>query len=184
MKTIDFEEVDLSKVADEGGNEPESQDYDAGDHLEVNYGGGEKGVIHDYAEEELHQVPKEALHTIDDDKLPYLVSDLAPSANIVPLDKFRLEDIDVSSLGDLPKLVSGVGNYENNPPMPAIGSDGHTGPGEGGKSPVQLDSEEERKVQGALQLWGFNMVASNKVFLLKSLIIILMVDQSQTADGM
>ena len=106
------------------------------------------------------------LHLIDNEKLPYLVSDLALSANIDPeLEKFRLEDIDISTMEGYPKLGQGAGNYESNPPIPKIGDEGHTGPGEGGKSPVKLDSEEELKVRGALALWGFNMVASNKVSL-------------------
>lgn len=86
------------------------------------------------------------LHLIDSEKLPYLVSDVALSANIDPdLEKLRLEDIDISTMEGYPKLGEGAGNYESNPPMPKIGDEGHTGPGEGGKSPVKLDSEEELK---------------------------------------
>ena len=48
---------------------------------------------------------KEALHEIDDDKLPYLVSDLAQSANVNPtLERLRLEDIDISSAEGYPRL--------------------------------------------------------------------------------
>ena len=35
--------------------------------------------------------------------------------------------------------------------------------GEGGMTPIRLTSDEERKVPAALGLWGFNMVASDKV---------------------
>ena len=104
---------------------------------------GNRIVPNPVKDEESEEGP---LHLIDSEKLPYLVSDVALSANIDPdLEKLRLEDIDISTMEGYPKLGEGAGNYESNPPMPKIGDEGHTGPGEGGKSPVKLDSEEELK---------------------------------------
>ena len=62
-------------------------------------------------------------------------------------------------------LTSRPGNYEARPEIPEVGSPGHDGTntGEGGLSPIRLTSDDQRKVQAALGLWGFNMVASDKV---------------------
>ena len=79
--------------------------------------------------------------------------------------KWRLEELDPSDYVGWPKLTHGRGNYESRPPIPKIGSPGHDGKntGEGGLRGITLDSVEQSKVKGALSLWGFNMVASDKV---------------------
>lgn len=79
--------------------------------------------------------------------------------------KWRLEELDPSDYTDWPKLVDVPGNYEARPPIPAIGSAGHNGDntGEGGMSPISLNSEEQKLVKNSLSLWGFNLIASDKV---------------------
>ena len=80
--------------------------------------------------------------------------------------KLTLDDISPSDVAGYPILnPHKIGNWEHRPVFPRVGSPGHDGPGEGGYVPVELDDEEKRKVKGSLALWGFNMVASNKVSL-------------------
>ena len=98
--------------------------------------------------------------------LPHVVSDLALSANVdTGIVKLTLDDILPSDVEGYPRLVDGLGNYENRPEMPQLGEGDHDGPGEGGKTPVELNDEEQEQVRQQLSLWGFNMVASNKVSL-------------------
>lgn len=98
--------------------------------------------------------------------LPHVVSDLALSANVdTEIVKLTLDDILPSDVEGYPRLVDGLGNYENRPEMPQLGEGDHDGPGEGGKTPVELNDEEQEQVRQQLSLWGFNMVASNKVSL-------------------
>ena len=98
--------------------------------------------------------------------LPHVNSDLALSANVdTEIVKLTLDDILPSDVEGYPRLVEGLGNYENRPEMPQLGEGDHTGPGEGGKTPVELNDEEQEQVRAQLSLWGFNMVASNKVSL-------------------
>ena len=98
--------------------------------------------------------------------LPHVVSDLALSANVdTGIVKLTLDDILPSDVEGYPRLVDGLGNYENRPEMPQLGEEDHDGPGEGGKTPVELNDEEQEQVRQQLSLWGFNMVASNKVSL-------------------
>ncbi|CAG5112931.1 Oidioi.mRNA.OKI2018_I69.chr2.g7095.t1.cds [Oikopleura dioica] len=79
--------------------------------------------------------------------------------------KWRLEELDPTDYEGWPKLTNRAGNYEQRPEIPEVGSEGHDGTntGEGGLSPIRLTSDDQRKVQAALGLWGFNMVASDKV---------------------
>ena len=98
--------------------------------------------------------------------LPHVVSDLALSANVdTGIVKLTLDDISPSDVEGYPRLVDGLGNYENRPEMPQLSDSDHDGPGEGGKTPVELNDEEQEQVRQQLSLWGFNMVASNKVSL-------------------
>ena len=98
--------------------------------------------------------------------LPHVVSDLALSANVdTGIVKLTLDDISPSDVEGYPRLVDGLGNYENRPEMPQLSESDHDGPGEGGKTPVELNDEEQEQVRQQLSLWGFNMVASNKVSL-------------------
>ena len=77
----------------------------------------------------------------------------------------RLEDFNPKDFASYPYKDVGPGNYEQNPRIPKIGEAGHDrdNSGEGGMTPIKLDSMEQKKVQEALGLWGFNMVASDKV---------------------
>jgi len=79
--------------------------------------------------------------------------------------KWRLEELDPADYVDWPVLTSRPGNYEARPEIPEVGSSGHDGTntGEGGLSPIRLTSDDQTKVTAALGLWGFNMVASDKV---------------------
>ena len=80
--------------------------------------------------------------------------------------KFTLDEILPSDVAGYPILKPHkIGNWEHRPVFPRVGSPGHDGPGEGGYVPVELDDEEKKQVKGSLALWGFNMVASNKVSL-------------------
>ena len=98
--------------------------------------------------------------------LPHVVSDLALSANVDnEIVKLTLDDISPSDVEGYPRLVEGLGNYENKPEMPQLGDADHDGPGEGGKTPVELNDDEQEQVRSQLSLWGFNMFASNKVSL-------------------
>lgn len=121
--------------------------------------------------EEVHHYPDDeadgdadALEILN--SLPHVVSDLALSANVdTGIVKLTLDDILPSDVEGYPRLVDGLGNYENRPEMPELGEGDHSGPGEGGKTPVELNDEEQEQVRSQLSLWGFNMVASNKVSL-------------------
>lgn len=79
--------------------------------------------------------------------------------------KWRLEELDESDYIGWPKLTSKAGNYEARPPIPEFPSPGHDTPntGEGGLIAITLTSEEQTKVSHSLSLWGFNLVASDKV---------------------
>ena len=80
--------------------------------------------------------------------------------------KFTLDEILPSDVAGYPIInPHKIGNWEHRPVFPRVGSPGHDGPGEGGYVPVKLDDEEKKQVKGSLALWGFNMVASNKVSL-------------------
>jgi len=88
-----------------------------------------------------------------------------PTANRAAIKRWRLEELDPAEYVDWPKLVTGTGNYEARPPIPKVGSPGHDGEntGEGGLTGVTLTSKEQNDVPGSLNLWGFNLVASDKV---------------------
>ena len=109
VNDIEFEEVDLTKIKpEEPSYEVDTSEYDDDDEpaeAADDYVGEDET-----AEEEEPVTAKNALHEIDDDKLPYLVSDLAQSANVNPtLERLRLEDIDISSAEGYPRL----GNFRS-----------------------------------------------------------------------
>ena len=151
------------------GQEADSNEESYEEYIE-NVNEGDLEESEDNAEEPRHYPDDEA----DSDAvaieilngLPHVVSDLALSANVdTGIVKLTLDDISPSDVEGYPRLVDGLGNYENRPEMPQLGDSDHDGPGEGGKTPVELNDEEQEQVRQQLSLWGFNMVASNKVSL-------------------